>query len=98
MIFQDPVPCPNCGKKAKKWTENFWDFQGKDYTGNLKVIRDKSHITKDEDGNPIGKITDLVLWDGESYVHMAGHFCTKRCAYEFGNQCWETYLKNKGDI
>ena len=98
MIFQDPVPCPNCGKKAKKMTENFWSFDGDDYTGNLRVLMDKSEFKRDEDGNPTGKITRLVLWDGESYVHMAGHFCTKRCAYEFGNQCWETYLKNKGDI
>lgn len=97
MIFKEPVPCPVCGKKAKKRTESFWSSAGEDYTGNLRVIRDKSLISKDEDGNPTGKITHLVLWDGESYSHFTGHFCTNRCAIKFANASWNNLLRSRGN-
>ena len=59
---------------------------------------DKSVIHTDEDGNFFRKDTHLVLWDGESYTHGAGHFCTNRCAIEFANVGWTTLLKERGDV
>jgi len=97
MIFNEPVPCPACGKKAKKMTERFWSFDGDDYTGNLRVLIDKSEFKRDEDGNPTGKVTYLVLWDGESYTHAAGHFCTNRCAIDFANLGWSRLLRSRGN-
>ena len=98
MIFTEPVPCPACGRKAKKMTEHFINTYGDDYTGNLRVIMDKSVIHEDEDGNFFRKDTHLVLWDGESYIHGAGHFCTNRCAINFANVGWTTLLRERGDV
>ena len=97
MIFNKPVPCPACGKKAKKMTEHFFNLDGEEYTGNLRVLMDKSEFKRDEDGNPTGKITRLVLWDGDSYTHAAGHFCTNRCAIDFANLGWSNLLRSQGN-
>ena len=95
MIFNEPVPCPACGKKAKKNTEHFFGRNGEDYTGNLRILQDKSTVFRDEDGNVSRKYTHLVLWDGESYAHHAGYFCTNRCAIHFANLEWGNLLSNK---
>jgi len=77
-IFNHPKPCVNCGKPAKKKTESYYGTEP--YRGNLQVIRDKSW------SNTNGPLHyDLSLWDGESYTHYCGHFCTNRCAQEFAN-------------
>ena len=37
-------------------------------------------------GRKISKVTELTLWDGESYERFRyGHFCTLRCAEHFAN-------------
>ena len=95
MIFKEPVPCPACGKKAKKMTERFSSLDGDEYKGNRRVLMDKSRLKWDENGNITGKITYLVLWDGESYTHDAGHFCTNRCAIDFANLGWSNLLRTK---
>lgn len=78
-IFDHPKPCINCGKPAKKKTEWYYDIN-EPYRGNLKVIRDRSFT------NSLGETrNDLILWDGESYYHYCGHFCTNRCAQDFAN-------------
>lgn len=95
MIFTEPVPCPACGKKAKKLTQHFMSRDGEDYTGNLRILMDKSVIHTDEDGNFFRKDTHLVLWDGESYTHQAGYFCTNRCAISFANRGWQGLVDKK---
>lgn len=95
MIFTEPVPCPSCGKKAKKLTQNFFSHDGEDYTGNLRILMDKSVIHTDEEGIFYRKDTRLVLWDGESYTHAAGYFCTNRCAISFANLGWQGLVDKK---
>lgn len=79
--FNYPKPCAQCGKPARKDTEHYWGSEP--YKGNLKVLRSKEH---NFGGN---KKFDLVLWDGETYFHRCGHFCTNRCAQRFANEILE---------
>tara|TARA_B100000085_G_scaffold253709_1_gene252330 strand:- start:256 stop:516 length:261 start_codon:yes stop_codon:yes gene_type:complete len=82
MIFNKQVLCPNCGKKAKKNTEIWWERHYGKYEGNLKVIRREQTFNGDI----------LTLWDGESYKMYCGYFCTNRCAQEFGNAAFHASI------
>tara|TARA_R100001463_G_scaffold42137_2_gene88540 strand:+ start:3766 stop:4038 length:273 start_codon:yes stop_codon:yes gene_type:complete len=77
-IFNHPKPCINCGKPAKKDIESYAGTEP--YRGNLRVLRSTTHKHGDN-----SQIVAEVLWDGESYAHYCGHFCTNRCAQEFAN-------------
>ena len=84
MIFTYPKPCMCCGKKAPKKTEYFmtWDTPAIDeYKGNLKVI------AKHYDGEK------LILWDGESYEHKNGYFCTLSCCERYANYIVDRTIK-----
>ena len=69
-IFNHAKPCLNCGKKAKKKTETLWSNEP--YKGNLKIMKKDKY--------------SYTLWDGESYEHYCGFFCTNNCAMHFANK------------
>jgi len=71
QIFNYQPTCPQCGAKAKKHTQSWWETSRGKYTGNLQIIRRKDET--------------LTLWDGESYYMYAGYFCRNRCAIDFAN-------------
>jgi hypothetical protein len=84
MIFKYPKPCVCCGKKAPKKTECFitWGTPAIDeYKGNLKVIAELY------DGER------LTLWDGESYEHKNGHFCSLKCCNKYANHIVERAIQ-----
>tara|TARA_R100000773_G_scaffold14214_1_gene13019 strand:+ start:1184 stop:1450 length:267 start_codon:yes stop_codon:yes gene_type:complete len=68
-VFNHAKPCLNCGKKAKKKTKTW--YGNEPYKGNLKII------SKHE--------LYCTLWDGESYEHYCGFFCTNNCAMHFAD-------------
>ena len=81
--------CANCGKGSAKDTHRESLYNDEVYTGNLQVIRTKVHQYGDNvriSDRPVSKVTELTLWDGESYEPFRyGHFCTLRCAEHFAN-------------
>ena len=83
MIFNYPKPCPNCGKPAKKKTESYYNTH-EPYRGNLQIIRDKSWTHQNGETR-----FNLSLWDGESYTHYCGYFCTNRCAQQYANTVYQ---------
>jgi hypothetical protein len=88
MIFTYPKPCVCCGKKAPKKTETFITFGTPaidEYKGNLKVI------AKLYDGER------LTLWDGESYEHRNGHFCSLKCCERYANHIVAKEIKRNID-
>lgn len=88
-VFDHQVSCPNCGKLAKKHTKRY--FSSEPYHGNLQVIRDASYTIGQSSGAykvAPRKMYELTLWDGESYEMYCGHFCTNKCAQEFGNSAY----------
>lgn len=92
MIFDHPMPCPNCDKPAKKKTEAYY-LTTEPYRGNLQILRDKSW--HDQSGL---KHYNLSLWDGESYTHKCGYFCTNRCAQEYANAVYRAAHGNISDL
>ena len=83
MIFNYPKPCPNCGKPAKKKIERYYSTN-EPYRGNLQIIRDQSWTHQNGE-----KSFNLSLWDGETYTHYCGYFCTNRCAKQYANTVYE---------
>lgn len=79
ITFNYPKPCINCGKPAKKDTEKYMSFEGP-YRGNLHVLR--STVSKHGDNS---QMHNAIIWDGESYAHYCGNFCTNRCAINYAN-------------
>lgn len=81
--------CANCGKGSAKDTHRETLYNNETYQGNLQVIRSKVHQYGDGvliGKRPVSKVTQLTLWDGESYERFRyGHFCTLRCAEHFAN-------------
>ena len=82
LTFNYPKPCVNCGKPAKKKTESYYGTEP--YKNFLPIQRDKSW----RDGNGLVRY-QLSLWDGESYTHYCGNFCTNKCAINYANQVVE---------
>lgn len=76
-VFNHAKPCLNCGKKAKKKTENWYGTEP--YKGNLKILTNQSFETMD------GMKYIYNLWDGESYEHRCGFFCKNICAMDFAD-------------
>jgi len=76
--FNHAKPCLNCGKKAKKKTESWYGAEP--YKGNLRILSDQSYETME------GMRYSYNLWDGESYEHYCGFFCTNNCAMHFADK------------
>tara|TARA_B100000085_G_C18439069_1_gene469973 strand:+ start:125 stop:424 length:300 start_codon:yes stop_codon:yes gene_type:complete len=81
--------CANCGKGSAKDTHRESLENDETYQGNQQIIRSKVYQYGDSvymGGRKISKVTELTLWDGESYERFRyGHFCTLRCAEHFAN-------------
>ena len=87
--------CANCGKKAAKSTDRISLLNDEEYQGNLQIVRKKTQISESRhvrtnlhtgERTVVNKITDIWVWDGESYEPMRyGYFCTLRCAQFFAN-------------
>jgi hypothetical protein len=68
------------------------------YKGNMKVIKNKYQYFKidpslntntddyevSKDGKK-RKLTSQVIWDGETYYHNYGNFCSTGCAIQYAN-------------
>ena len=99
-LFNRAVLCPMCGKRAKKntYTHNigFGKLGGSEepYKGNMKVIKNNySNFTSAETGERVHcknddgtrRISSQVIWDGETYYHNYGNFCSTGCAIQYAN-------------
>ena len=78
-LFDNPKPCPECGKAAAKYTTNEWYSSAEmprgempPYNGNQIVLR-KGHRHR-------------VLWDGETYIQKYGYFCSLNCTSAYANK------------
>lgn len=81
-LFNNPKPCPECGKAAAKHTETYNSLEP--YTGNLKVLRDESYTAFDKFRY------HLRLWDGETYIQKYGYFCSLNCTSAYANRMAKT--------
>lgn len=75
-LFKYQPACPQCGRKAKKHTESWWEKHLGEYKGNLQIINRRETWGGDT----------LTLWDGETYEMYAGNFCRNKCAIAYANQ------------
>lgn len=90
-LFKKAVLCPLCDKKAKK---NTYAHYGEPYKGNMIVLKTNYsnfisaetgqivHV-KNDDGTR--RIRSQTLWDGETYYHNYGNFCSTSCAIQYAN-------------
>jgi len=87
--FTNPEPCGWCARPAKKATDRH--YSSEPYAGNLIVIR----TTKSE-RNGVPYYTQSI-WDGETYVHPYGFFCSQPCGLKYANMMWRHYLETRND-
>jgi len=70
----------------KKENKHYQTIQQKNVNGGLELVKgDYTHSTY-----------SYVLWDGESYYHKGGYFCSVKCAKEFGMACAEQGVRRLG--
>ena len=90
-LFNRAVLCPMCGKRAKK---NTYAHYGEPYKGNMIVLKTNySNFTSAETGERVHcknddgtrMISSQTIWDGETYYHNYGNFCSTGCAIQYAN-------------
>ena len=73
--------CAYCGKGSDKATDVIEYPRKLPYTGNQIVV-----LTRHSHPEHPFPYTEYTVWDGETYdPNKYGHFCTRRCAYNFAN-------------
>lgn len=83
--FTNPEPCGWCGRPAKKDTDRHYGREP--YAGNLIVLRTER--------TPQGYIQSI--WDGETYVHPYGYFCSQPCGMRFAHMMYRDHLRRDND-
>ena len=96
--------CVNCDGKFKRNSHTHF-MEKEPYKGNMICYnqKEKKHyesIGGAYDSVKYGDYThstySYVLWDGESYYHKGGYFCSVKCAKEFGMACAEQGVRRLG--
>ena len=98
--------CVNCEGKFRRKSETFHN-RSEPYKGNMICYRQKenklySHLlgkSYDDEllqGDYIRSEYSYILWDGESYHHEAGYFCSGKCSKEFARDCAEQGIRRLG--
>ena len=91
LKFTQPRKCPTCKRPAKKVTSKV--YSNEPYDGNMVLVRSidqwKSGDTKEyHEENPDYdwyKRFEHIVWDGETYIHSYGFFCSQPCAVWYAN-------------
>lgn len=97
--------CPNCGKQLQYCSTNVYapreaphsahPMRNWRYTGNLVVTFKRYVDVRLEDGTLDRRLYSVCVWDGESYLARNGHFCSIKCAAQYGQRSYERTKANK---
>jgi formate dehydrogenase major subunit len=62
---------------ASDWKRVSWDFVLDKLARNIKAARDRTFVTKDEDGNVVNRCEGIAFAGGAAFSNEEGYFATK---------------------
>jgi formate dehydrogenase major subunit len=62
---------------AREWKRVSWDFALDKLAANIKATRDRTFVTKDEEGNVVNRAEGLAFAGGAAFSNEEGYLATK---------------------